>query len=184
VFAGFGDVQGVRDLELTCVSDPRMTVEAAQQQLLNRLGGRAEPARPAGGNPSITAGVDEADRMREAGVQILLARCGDDRIMARADAERARQGNPFLNCSLIAMAERFLIRAGVNTRDMDRERSPPCARRADHERFPDPAREHAAQDAARRVSPDAVHLVALCARPARWPTIAQFRATTCPRSPI
>jgi hypothetical protein len=62
--------------------------------------------------------------MREAGVQILLARCGDDRIMARADAERARQGNPFLNCSLIAMAERFLIRAGVNTRDMDRERSP------------------------------------------------------------
>jgi ATP-dependent protease ClpP protease subunit len=121
VFAGFGDVQGVRDLETTCLTDPRITVEAAQQQLLARLGGNAAPARPAGGNPNITAGTDEVERLREAGVQILLARCGDERIMARADADRARQGNPFLNCSLIAMAERFLMRAGVNTRDMDRE---------------------------------------------------------------
>jgi len=121
IFAPYREVQGMRDLELTCIADPRVTIEAVQQQLLNRLGGRAEPARPAGGG-AIEAGVDEADRIRDAGVQILLARCGDDRIMARADAERARQGNPFLNCSLIAMAERFLMRAGVNTRDMDRER--------------------------------------------------------------
>jgi hypothetical protein len=28
----------MRDLELTCICDPRMAIEAVQQQVLNRLG--------------------------------------------------------------------------------------------------------------------------------------------------
>jgi ATP-dependent protease ClpP protease subunit len=118
IFAPYRDVQGMRDLELTCICDPRMTIEAVQQQVLNRLGGRAEPARPAGGG-SVEPGVDEGQRLREAGVSYLMARAG---LLPVAEAERARQGNPYLNCSLVGMAERSLIRAGINTREMDRER--------------------------------------------------------------
>jgi hypothetical protein len=121
VFENFRESSGIRELEATCLANPRMTVEAAQQQLLNTIGGRQTPARPSGGAADGTAepGADESERLRDAGVQYLMARAG---MLNREDDARARQGNPYLNCSLVQMAERSLIRAGVNTREMDRER--------------------------------------------------------------
>ena len=119
VFENFREAEGIRELEASCLANPRLTVEAAQQTLLNRLGGRAAPARPTGGtNTNVEAGVDEADRLREAGVQWLMARSG---LLPREEDQRARQGNPYLNCTLVTMAERALIRAGVDTRSLDRE---------------------------------------------------------------
>jgi len=119
VFDNFRESEGIRELEATCLANPRMTVEAARQSLLNKIGGRQQPARPAGGDTSqMQAGQDEAEKLREAGVNYLMARSG---MLPVAEAERARQGNPYLNTSLVQMAERSLIRAGVNTRELDRE---------------------------------------------------------------
>lgn len=117
VFANFRDVTGVRDLESTCLADPRMSVEAAQQQLLNRVGAQGEPLRPPGGGGSATGG-DENQGMREAASTMLMARSG---LLPQAQAEQARQGNPFLNSTLIDMSERFLMAGGQNTRQMTRE---------------------------------------------------------------
>lgn len=116
-FAGFRDVSGVLALEADCLADPRITVEAAQQRLLARVGAGGQPLN-ANGGARVEPGTDEADRLRDAGVNILMARSG---MLPRADAERARQGNPYANSSLIDMAERSLIRAGVNTRDLSRD---------------------------------------------------------------
>lgn len=124
VFAQFRDIGGVRDLEAECLADPALTVEQAQAKLLARIGGGAGPINDPAVTTSVQAGADETDKLRERGVQMLLARAG--MLSGEAD-QQARQGNPFANASLIAMAERSLVRAGVNTRSMDREE---IARRA------------------------------------------------------
>lgn len=116
-FAGFRDVTGVPALEADCLADPRMSVEAAQQRLLARVSASGQPLN-ANGAGRVEAGTDESDRLRDAGVSMLMARAG---LLPQADAERARQGNPYVNASLVDMAERSLIRAGVNTRSMSRE---------------------------------------------------------------
>lgn len=116
VFAGFLDIGGVRELEAACLADPRMTVEQAQAKLLAKIGGGAAPL--AARTTSVESGPDEADKLRTAGTQILLARAG---MLSGDEDARARQGNPFLNASLIDMAERSLIRAGINTRSLSRE---------------------------------------------------------------
>lgn len=116
VFAGFLDIGGVRELEAACLADPRMTVEQAQAKLLAKIGSGAAPL--AARTTSVEAGPDEADKLRIAGTQILLARAG---MLSGDEDARARQGNPFLNASMIDMAERSLIRAGINTRSLSRE---------------------------------------------------------------
>jgi ATP-dependent protease ClpP protease subunit len=118
VFAGFTDISGIRELETSCLADPRMTVEQAQGKLLARIGNGATPLAASGGGSHVQPGDDQADKLRSAGVQILLARAG---MLSGAEDAAARQGNPFLNCSLIEMAERSLIRAQVNTRSMSRD---------------------------------------------------------------
>lgn len=124
VFAQFLDCGGVRDLEAQCLADPNITLEQAQAKLLARIGGAAAPLNDPTTAARIETGADEADKLREAGAQMLLARAG---MLSGDEDRRARQGNPFANASLIAMAERSLARAGVNTRSMDREE---IARRA------------------------------------------------------
>lgn len=124
VFAQFLDCGGVRDLEAQCLADPNITLEQAQAKLLARIGGAAAPLNDPTTAARIETGADEADKLREAGAQMLLARAG---MLSGDEDRRARQGNPFANASLIAMAERSLVRAGVNTRSMDREE---IARRA------------------------------------------------------
>jgi len=118
VFAQFLDCGGVRDLEAQCLADPNITLEQAQAKLLARIGGAAAPLNDPTTAARIETGADEADKLREAGAQMLLARAG---MLSGDEDRRARQGNPFANASLIAMAERSLVRAGVNTRSMDRE---------------------------------------------------------------
>lgn len=117
VFAQFRDVAGIRDLELACLADPRISVEQAQGRLLAKLGTGAAPlADPA--TPRAEAGTDESERYREAGTNAILARAG---MLAGNDREIALRGNPLANATLLAMAEQCLMRAGISTRGMDRD---------------------------------------------------------------
>lgn len=126
IFAGFLDISGMRELETECLANPRLSIESVQAKLIAKMGGNAEPlavtasssAAGRGGAGTVVAGTDQVDKLRTAGAQIILARAG----MLNADEDRsARQGNPFANLSLIAMAEQSLIRAGVRTREMTRD---------------------------------------------------------------
>lgn len=112
---------GVSALYTAALADPTATVDSVRAQLLPILGGASEPA---GTHMHIEMGTTEGEKVRAAAEQILLARAG---VIKGADADRARQGNPFARSNLISMAEHMLIRAGVNTRDMGRDE---IARRA------------------------------------------------------
>ncbi|AWH31279.1 peptidase S14 [Stenotrophomonas sp. YAU14A_MKIMI4_1] len=117
VFAGFREVSGVQALEAECLADAAITEDVARGKLLARL---AAGGQPLAGNFSstITDVVPEEDNQRRAQVNALLARAG---VLTGAEAETARNGNPYTHTTLMALAERSLIQAGVNTRGMDRE---------------------------------------------------------------
>lgn len=117
VFAGFREVSGVQELEAECLADAAITEDVARGKLLAKLAAGGQPL--AGNfNSSITDVVPEEDNQRRAQVNALLARAG---VLTGADADAARNGNPFTHTTLMALAERSLIQAGVNTRSMDRE---------------------------------------------------------------
>ena len=119
VFAAFADVPGARDLEASCLADPRMSVEQAQARLLQRLPNGASPlavAPSSGVHYSVER--DERDVRRDRIVDGVLARAG---ILSGAEASAARQGNPAAHQPLHVLAEQTLMAAGVNTRSMDRE---------------------------------------------------------------
>jgi ATP-dependent protease ClpP protease subunit len=107
---------GFDDLLVQSLADPATTVEQVRERALARLGAGTEPLN--GGAARVEMGADSRDKLRGAGEQILLARAG---VIQGADAERARQGNPFINASLLGIAERVLMAAGVDTRSMSRE---------------------------------------------------------------
>ncbi|WFC43246.1 ClpP-like prohead protease/major capsid protein fusion protein [Pseudoxanthomonas sp. SE1] len=119
VFAAFHDVPGVRELESTCLADPRMTVEQAQARLLQRLPNGATPlaAAPARSGESRVIG-DENETRRQRVADGILARAG---ILTGEAATAARQDNPAAHQPLFVLAEQSLITAGVNTRTMDRD---------------------------------------------------------------
>ena len=115
VFAGFREVSGVQALEAECLADAGITEDVARGKLLAKL---AASGQPLAGGFSITDVVPEENNQRRAQVNALLARAG---VLTGADAESARNGNPYAHTTLLALAERSLIQAGVNTRGMDRE---------------------------------------------------------------
>ncbi len=117
VFAGFRDVAGVTALENDCLADHTITAEAAQGKLLAKLAAGGQPLN-GGFNQQITDVVPEEDNQRRAQVNALLARAG---VLTGDAAVQARDGNPYVNTTLLGLAEQSLIRAGVNTRSMDRE---------------------------------------------------------------
>lgn len=121
VFAGFRDQPAVRELEATVLADTGIALETAQARLLGLLG---TGATPLAGGGHVVAGEEETDRLRTAATNMLLVRAGT---LSGREADDARNGNPYLNLSLVGMAEQALIRAGVHTRAMAREE---IARRA------------------------------------------------------
>ncbi len=118
-FAQFREMPGIRDLEVACLSDPRLSIDQARQQLLAKLGAQGAPLNdPSAGPGSIQAGPDEKDKQRDRTVQGMLARAG---VLRGEEAERARQGNPAAHATLIDLAEQSLLRAGVQARRMTRD---------------------------------------------------------------
>lgn len=117
IFAGFREVAGVSALENECLGDHAITADAARGKLLAKLAASGQPL--AGGfSQQITDVVPEEDNQRRAQVNALLARAG---VLTGDAAVQARDANPFVNTTLLGLAEQSLIRAGVNTRSMDRE---------------------------------------------------------------
>lgn len=106
---------GMDDLLVEALADPTLTVDAVRERALAKLGAQAEPLN---GGARVETGLDSRDKLRAAGEQIILARAG---VISGAEAERARQGNPFVNASLLGIAERVLMAGGVDTRNMSRE---------------------------------------------------------------
>ncbi len=116
VFAGFREMQGVAQLEAEVLADPNVSLEQAQARLLARVGQGSPVQGTAGGR--VEGGEDEREKLRAAASNLLLAR---HHIITGAEAEAARQANPFGSMTLSAMAESFLRHQGVDTRRMNRE---------------------------------------------------------------
>ncbi|MBN8921598.1 MAG: hypothetical protein BGP10_15960 [Rhodanobacter sp. 68-29] len=107
--------EGVNALYVAALADPTVTVDSVRAQLLPILGAAAQPA---GNAMRVEHGETEGQKLRGAAEQIILARYN---VISGAEAQAARQGNPFASSSLLNIAERMLIQSGVNTRAMGRE---------------------------------------------------------------
>lgn len=106
--------EGIHEIYMAALENTDATVDSVRDQALKALGSKAESL--AGSH--IEQGLDESDKLRAAGTSMLLARAG---ILKGDEADKARQGNPFVGATLMGMAEKFLAKAGVKTRDMSRE---------------------------------------------------------------
>ncbi|NRP55799.1 peptidase S14 [Xylella fastidiosa] len=121
VFAAFADVPGVPDLEASCLANPRLSVEHAQAQLLQRLPGGAGPlaATPRHGIHHLHLVHDEHTTRRQRVADGILARAG---ILTGPEADAARQDNPAAHEALWVLAEQSLKATGIDTRGLDREK--------------------------------------------------------------
>ncbi|MDI6748245.1 MAG: Clp protease ClpP [Rhodocyclaceae bacterium] len=115
-FKPFASREGVADLQTQVLADPAVTVEAASSRLLTHLAKDTAPAVPAGAFPVIETLADEADKMRGAQVQALLARAGVRD--AKGETIRVDASNPFRGHKLLDLARASLGRAGINTEGM------------------------------------------------------------------
>lgn len=112
----------IRALHDDALADPAgLSAEEVNAKALRLLGTTdATPTQPTAGTrfgDGAVRGGDETDRQRAAAVDMLMARAG---LLSRDEDAKARTGNPFAGMTLIDMAERSLISAGVNARGMTR----------------------------------------------------------------
>lgn len=84
------------------------SVDAVRAAILDRVRANRKPVETA----SVTVKVDEADRLRTAGIEAIGRRIG---LVQKAD-----EGNPFEHMSLLEMARTLLERRGVKTAGMTR----------------------------------------------------------------
>ncbi|MGB4060889.1 MAG: ClpP-like prohead protease/major capsid protein fusion protein [Burkholderiaceae bacterium] len=109
-FQPFAAREGMAELATQLENDTAVTVQAAHQRILAKLG---ENTTPVAGGRVITT-EDEVDKRRTAMASALLLRAG-----VASAAERAEAGaNPFRGRTLLAMAEASLQAAGINTARM------------------------------------------------------------------
>lgn len=113
----------IRALHDEALADPSglsaEEVNAKALRLLGTAGGDPvqTPAAATRFGDGVVRGGEEADRQRAAAVSMLMARAG---LLVGEEDTRARNGNPFAGMTLVDMAERSLISAGVSTRGMSR----------------------------------------------------------------
>lgn len=93
------------------------SLDQVREQILNSLAQRDEAG--GGHHNRVTAGEDESEKVRRAGVQVLLARAlvVDPEKKSRITVDGA---NPFRGLTLIEMARAALERAGVRTAGMSK----------------------------------------------------------------
>lgn len=110
----FMSYNGMADLVVTMRADHDLTPEAAGLQILAHVGKNASSVS----GTTFVKVEDEADKIRAAGVEVLMARSG---IMG-ADRKPfvAASGNPFRGMTLLDMARDSLVRAGVRTQGLDK----------------------------------------------------------------
>ena len=100
-YARFFAKAGVRDLYDECITDASITVEAAREKLLAKLG---EGAEPLAADPVISSGMSDREKFIQGASQALLARTG------AAQHDRA---NPYRGMRMHEIAKAALQRAGV-----------------------------------------------------------------------
>lgn len=105
-FQPFASREGMTDLAAQLENDTSVSVQAAHQRILAKLG---ENTTPVAGGRIITT-EDEVDKRRGAMASAIMLRAG-----VATDAERANaSANPFRGRTLLALAEASLVAAGVN----------------------------------------------------------------------
>lgn len=109
-FQPFASREGMTDLAAQLENDTTVSVQAAHQRILAKLG---ENTTPVAGGRIITT-EDEVDKRRGAMASALLLRAG----VASAAERDAAGANPFRGRTLLAMAEASLQAAGINTARM------------------------------------------------------------------
>ena len=109
-FQPFASREGMTDLASQLENDTTVSVQAAHQRILAKLG---ENTTPVAGGRIITT-EDEVDKRRGAMASALLLRAG----VASAAERDAAGANPFRGRTLLAMAEASLQAAGINTARM------------------------------------------------------------------
>lgn len=115
-FKPFAAQDGIADLQASCEGDLECTAETAKAKLLAHLGKNATPAA----DGHVVTVHDEADTLRAAAVNAIVARAG---LMQKADQRRAAmQGNPFAGMKLLDMAKASLERAGISCSGLDQRK--------------------------------------------------------------
>lgn len=107
-FQPFMQHDGVSALLTDVMADTGLSEAQAKEKLLAHLAAGSEPA---GGNPHISAGVDESENRRKGMTQAIEARAGLD----KRDPQ-----NEFGSYTLFEMARMSLERAGVRVGNMNR----------------------------------------------------------------
>ncbi|QRM19554.1 Clp protease ClpP [Dechloromonas sp. TW-R-39-2] len=113
-FGAFASHEGVNALMTQCQNDSGCDETAANAKLLAHLGSKSSPLA---GHHVVTV-ADETDKLREAGVEAILARAGIRN--SKGEKIRAHGSNPFRAHSLLDMARAALARAGIRTDGMDK----------------------------------------------------------------
>lgn len=111
-FAPMARHPGVTDLMAACEANPDISVNAANQRLLNHLGSTATPI--AGGH--IVTVEDASDKRRAAMVASMMVRAG----VATDTERRDISANPYRGRTLLALAEASLQAIGKRTEGMDK----------------------------------------------------------------
>jgi len=109
-FKPFASREGVADLQTAVLADPTITVEAASSKLLTHLAKGVESVASA---PVIETVEDEADKVKAAVVQSIMARAGLRD--GKGEIIRADAANPFRGHKLLDIARASLDRAGIKT---------------------------------------------------------------------
>lgn len=113
IFAGFRDRAGMNELESACLADSSLTLEQIQGRVLAKLGEGSTPLNPpnGGGDPSVHASADDADKFRDAMVQSICARVTVRKDNKDVPVAQLDGANPFRGISLQGMCRQILIRA-------------------------------------------------------------------------
>jgi ATP-dependent Clp endopeptidase proteolytic subunit ClpP len=110
----FMSLPGVSDLMAQCLDSQEMTVQAASDKLMQKLGEGMEPS--AKNIHRVESGETELDKFNVAAAQTLSVRAG----LADKEVQAKDRQNNFRGYSLVEMARASLQMAGVNTGGMDK----------------------------------------------------------------
>lgn len=109
-FKPFANMPGMADLMAQCLDDSRVTVPAAIEKMMDKLGEGMEPTAGQYAH-RVETGETDAEKFARGVGQAIMARCGK---------EKHDPQNEFRNFRLEDVAKSCLERSGRNTRGMDR----------------------------------------------------------------
>lgn len=116
VFVRFEDNTKAVDIMKRCLSDYRITVDAARSELLTLLSDGFEPTQAPATGTHAEVGLEDRDKFARAAEDAIAVRAGietDDKVIL------AVRSGDLMSFNLVQIAREFLVRAGVSTRGLD-----------------------------------------------------------------